>query len=187
MKLSDKIFTVSNLLSLLRLFSAIPFWILLDDFNDPSVRKLLVILAISMAATDLLDGYFARKFNQVTELGKILDPVADKVVLGVIFLKFYALGIIPLFFFLLVIVRDALILLAGITIKMKFNVVLQSNLLGKITVVFIALVVLLKLLQTDESLIYYIIIYYVSMVLIVLSVIIYSVRAINKIRSIRKN
>ena len=47
------------------------------------------------AITDMLDGYLARKFNEVTELGKIIDPLADKIAIGVIILKLYLIGIIP--------------------------------------------------------------------------------------------
>ncbi len=79
--------TTSNYLSLLRLLLAIPFWIMLDNFIE--LRYILFTLAVFGALTDILDGYFARKFNQVTEFGKIIDPLADKVCIGIIITKLF--------------------------------------------------------------------------------------------------
>ncbi|MFN3694503.1 MAG: CDP-alcohol phosphatidyltransferase family protein, partial [Ignavibacterium sp.] len=74
MKINSKEFlTVSNLLSLLRLLLAIPIWILFDYYNSVySVKYWLFALCIFAAVTDILDGFLARKLNQVTEAGKII-------------------------------------------------------------------------------------------------------------------
>ncbi len=66
------------------------------------------------AITDILDGYLARKFNQVTEFGKIIDPLADKIAIGAIIIKLFIIGVIPLYYFFMIIVRDVLIFLGGI-------------------------------------------------------------------------
>src|ERR1035437_10972160 len=104
--------TVSNYLSLLRLLLAIPFWILLDNFN--SLRYVLFALAIFGALTDIFDGYFARRLNQVTEFGKIIDPLADKICIGIIITKLYLIHQIPGYYFFMIIGRNILIFLGGI-------------------------------------------------------------------------
>jgi CDP-diacylglycerol--glycerol-3-phosphate 3-phosphatidyltransferase len=74
------IFNVPNLLSLSRILS-VPIFIVL--MLDPSpVRTLAAGIVFSLAsATDWLDGYLARKWGQVTKMGKLLDPIADKILI----------------------------------------------------------------------------------------------------------
>ena len=70
--------TIANLFTIIRLLLA-P--ILLWAFSTSD--RWIVILILSMAAfTDFLDGWVARKFNQISMLGKILDPIADKLTVG---------------------------------------------------------------------------------------------------------
>ncbi len=106
-----EIYTKSNILSFLRLLLVIPFWVLLDNFEYPNVRYITFALCLFATVTDILDGYLARKFNEVTELGKIIDPLADKVAIGVIIIKLYMIGIIPAYYFIMIIGRDVLIFL----------------------------------------------------------------------------
>jgi CDP-diacylglycerol--glycerol-3-phosphate 3-phosphatidyltransferase len=74
------IFNVPNLLSLSRILS-VPIFIVL--MLEPSVvRTLAAGIVFSLAsATDWLDGYLARKWGQVTKMGKLLDPIADKILI----------------------------------------------------------------------------------------------------------
>ncbi len=75
-----KIFNVPNLLSMSRIL-AVPVFIVL--MLDPSpLRALAAGVVFSLAsATDWLDGYLARKWGQVTKMGKLLDPIADKILI----------------------------------------------------------------------------------------------------------
>ena len=63
---------------------------MLDNFD--SLRYYILALAIFGALTDFLDGYFARRLNQVTEFGKIIDPLADKVCIGIIITKLFLIN-----------------------------------------------------------------------------------------------
>jgi CDP-diacylglycerol--glycerol-3-phosphate 3-phosphatidyltransferase len=75
-----KIFNVPNMLSLSRILS-VPVFILLMLEPNP-VRALAAGIVFSIAsATDWLDGYLARKWGQVTKMGKLLDPIADKILI----------------------------------------------------------------------------------------------------------
>ncbi len=75
-----KIFNVPNILSLSRILS-VPVFILLMLEPSP-IRALAAGVVFSLAsATDWLDGYLARKWGQVTKIGKLLDPIADKILI----------------------------------------------------------------------------------------------------------
>jgi CDP-diacylglycerol--glycerol-3-phosphate 3-phosphatidyltransferase len=75
-----KIINIPNLLSLSRILS-VPVFILLMLEPNP-VRALAAGIVFSLAsATDWLDGYLARKWGQVTKVGKLLDPIADKILI----------------------------------------------------------------------------------------------------------
>ena len=75
-----KIFNVPNMLSLSRILS-VPIFIVLMLEPNP-IRALAAGVVFSLAsATDWLDGYLARKWGQVTKMGKLLDPIADKILI----------------------------------------------------------------------------------------------------------
>ena len=104
--------------------------------NSVYVGEYLVGLIYFLAAslTDALDGFLARKMNWFTELGKILDPIADKLlVIGTIFVL-WANNFIPLYVFTILIGRDVLILLgAAMHMSLITNDAPSPNILGKIT------------------------------------------------------
>jgi CDP-diacylglycerol--glycerol-3-phosphate 3-phosphatidyltransferase len=130
---SSRFLTVSNLLSILRALLVIPFIaVMLSD--APSSRLWGGLIIAFAALTDKLDGTFARRFNQITEWGKILDPVADKIGVAAVALVLAWTGDVPLWFLLALVGRDLLILTGGMIVKARYGVVLSSNLLGKWTI-----------------------------------------------------
>ncbi|MCF8240250.1 MAG: CDP-alcohol phosphatidyltransferase family protein [Melioribacteraceae bacterium] len=130
--------TVSNYISLLRVLLFFPIYYFLEIMHQGyEYRIILVSLFLFGFITDILDGFLARKLNQVSEAGKIIDPFADKLLIGMIVIKLYLLGEVPGIFFWTIILRDVLIFLAGIYVSKKIGKVLPSNLLGKITVFLI--------------------------------------------------
>lgn len=107
---SDRILTVPNLLSLARL-AVLPFlWV--DLTSGREVRG-LVLLAV-FAATDWVDGYVARRFGQVTRLGKVLDPISDRILIAVVGIALVVAGLVPLAAALLVLLRDVVVAGAGL-------------------------------------------------------------------------
>jgi CDP-diacylglycerol--glycerol-3-phosphate 3-phosphatidyltransferase len=186
MKYSSKeIFTVSNGISFLRFLLVIPLWFLLDNYELESVRYITFALCVFAAATDMLDGYLARKLNQITEVGKIIDPLADKAAMAVIVIKLFLIGEISAFFFLTIILRDLIIFIGGFVAN-KLGIVLPSNKLGKITVLFIGTVVLLILLGISREGFIYNFFYYSSIVLMFTSLFAYIYRAFEFIKK-KKN
>lgn len=174
---SKEIFTISNGISLLRFLLVIPFWFLLDDYQSQTIRYVLFGLCLFAAATDMLDGFLARKLNQVTEVGKIIDPLADKTAMALIVVKLFLIGEISGFYFYSIILRDILIFLGGIYVTRKIGKVLPSNKLGKITVLNIGTIILLILIGFPREHLIYLILYYSSIVLIFASFTAYIIRA----------
>lgn len=96
--------------------------------------------------SDWFDGQTARWTNEVSEMGKILDPLADKLCLASVALYFLWIGQLPLWFVLFVVSRDALIFLGAAYVKFRHSVVTTSLWPGKwavgfLSMMFIAMVV----------------------------------------------
>jgi CDP-diacylglycerol--glycerol-3-phosphate 3-phosphatidyltransferase len=138
-----QIFNISNLLSISRILLVAPLFIFLSKENYYAVLLICLIAYV----TDLLDGYFARKLNQISELGKILDPLADKVFVFVLALQLLVQGKIPVWFFVVIVLRDVLILLGGLFMKDKTKSVPASNMYGKVTVIIVAVTLILSMLN----------------------------------------
>ena len=89
---------------------AVPIIFGLFLWQDSELSRLIALSVFIIAAiTDWLDGYLARKLNQITELGKFLDPLVDKVLTIALFLLFIELGQVPAWAVFLIIMRELLI------------------------------------------------------------------------------
>ena len=131
--MKKEILYLSNLVTLSRFFLlAITAYFLL---TDKYLVTLLLIILIWL--TDIIDGYLARSRNEVSELGKIIDPAVDKLSVAVIMLILVVKNIVPLWFCVIVILRDVLILAGGYYIIRQRKIVLQSDFTGKLTVFII--------------------------------------------------
>lgn len=185
MRLNKKeIYTKSNLLSTFRLLLSIPLFFMVYQINNSqSMRYFTLCLMVITAITDILDGYLARKFNEITEIGKIIDPLADKVVIGIVVLQLFRIDEIPAYYLLIIIGRDLLILCGGIIVSKKIGKVLPSNIIGKITVISVALFVLIIVagLKISVPLLYDFLLY-LSLILVFISFIAYLIRAMEAIR-----
>ncbi|MFH2137222.1 MAG: CDP-diacylglycerol--glycerol-3-phosphate 3-phosphatidyltransferase [Candidatus Omnitrophota bacterium] len=97
-----------NRLTILRIILTFVFMILL--FHEGLPAKILAFVAFTIASiTDFYDGYIARKYNLITDLGKLLDPIADKILVLGAFLAFVEMGIIPAWIVVVIIMRELLI------------------------------------------------------------------------------
>lgn len=102
----DRIVTIPNVLSVVRLLCVPVFLVLLfARDNEVAAAGLLAVLG----ATDWVDGYIARHFNQVSTLGKVLDPTADRVLLLVAVVALLVDGSVPVWVGVLTLVREVLV------------------------------------------------------------------------------
>lgn len=178
---AKKIFNASNSLSFLRLLLVIPAWFAFSNFSETFNRYSVAAIGIFAAITDILDGYLARKLNQITEFGKIIDPLADKILIAFVVINLFLLNEIPYFYFYLIVGRDALILLGGIIVTKKIGKVLPSDYVGKATVLAISFVLLMILLNVNRESLPYKVLYYISIILIFTSLINYLIKAFRTI------
>ncbi len=97
--------------------------------------------------TDILDGYLARHNNWITDLGKLLDPFADKLMLIVTLICFYCKGWLPLAVLVIVAIKELLMMFGGLFVLKKKNFVVFSDWFGKTAAGFFNVGVLLTLLK----------------------------------------
>ncbi|MHB2153098.1 CDP-alcohol phosphatidyltransferase family protein [Calditrichota bacterium GD2] len=135
---------VPNLLSLLRLLLILPIAYYIR-FDTPFAHNMVIILVLIAASTDFLDGFFSRRLNQVTDLGQILDPLADKIDLGIglILLVIYRDFPLPLAVYL--IYRDILILILGAACAKKLGHPTPANFWGKLNTTIVSIAGILYL------------------------------------------
>ena len=171
--MNDKrIFTISNFISAFRLLFLIPIFFFLKQ-DSPTGNLWAVFFIVLAIITDIVDGYLARKLNQVSYWGKIIDPVSDKVSIAavIIFLAFIPRGVkIPIWFVALVLGRDMAILFTNfLAIRLK-NAVGTSNKIGQSTAIILALVIIFYILEWEP---YCQIMMWVGVAMIVISLISY--------------
>lgn len=104
--------TVPNLLSFVRLL-LVPWFFILVIFDRDFLA--LILLAVS-SVTDFVDGQIARRFNQVTRLGQLLDPAADRLIILAALIGLSISGVIPGWLAAITIGRDVLLVVLGITL-----------------------------------------------------------------------
>jgi phosphatidylglycerophosphate synthase len=161
MKHSSRFFTLSNIISLSRLLLAIPVCFgILYDWSD----SLLLILALLAYISDILDGYLARMNNDISEWGKILDPLADKILVGSAAISLMIVGKLSIWYIALVLGRDIAILIAG----------LLSRYIGKVAVITVAITLICSFV--DSLYIYIQASYILSSIMLIISFIHYGMR-----------
>ncbi len=126
--------TLPNLLSLFRI-AVIPFLVYILTFTDPLSSALAALLFLVAAATDYLDGYLARRNKTVSNLGKVLDPLADKLMIVAALIMLAAMdrpdnAIVPAWLVVVVVAREsAVTILRGIALTE--GIVMEAETLGK--------------------------------------------------------
>tara|TARA_R110002124_G_scaffold188668_1_gene355922 strand:+ start:2231 stop:2821 length:591 start_codon:yes stop_codon:yes gene_type:complete len=137
-QVSGRIFTLSNFISFSRFIVALPV-IYLHAQNNYQYNGLIVGLMLYAVISDYLDGLVARKTNTVSEVGKMIDPISDKLCAATLFVYTVWLGWVPLWFLVLNVFRDSFIMLGSSFIKVKYGKVAMSIMSGKIAVNILAL------------------------------------------------
>lgn len=137
-QVTGRVFTWSNTISFSRIFVAFPI-VYLHYLNDFQVNTAIIVLIMYGVISDYLDGFIARKTNTISELGKMIDPIADKLCALVLFVYTVWIGWIPLWFLIFAMIRDSMIMLGSYYIKKKYDKVAMAIMSGKISVNVLAL------------------------------------------------
>lgn len=125
----DRVVTIPNLISLVRLL-CVP-WFLWLVFGEDELLTAACLLG-ALGATDWIDGRVARRFNQVSTVGKVLDPAVDRVLLVMAGVTLLIIDAMPLWFGLVVLVRELLIAIGGIYIGLRGHTRLDVQWAGKV-------------------------------------------------------
>ncbi|PID67240.1 MAG: CDP-diacylglycerol--glycerol-3-phosphate 3-phosphatidyltransferase [Fusobacteriales bacterium] len=121
-----------NRLTMVRFILAIPFIYFLQesDTHGYIFRMISLVIFVIASLTDFFDGYIARKYNLITDFGKIMDPLADKILVISALVVFVELNYIPAWMSIIVLAREFLISGIRILAAAKGEVIAAGN-LGK--------------------------------------------------------
>lgn len=143
---------IPNLISILRII-LIPLFIYLIFISKVEQRIWALVVFIIASLTDILDGWTARKLRQETELGKFLDPLADKFLVIAALISFLILDpLIPLWMVIIIVLRDILLtLMRYLAIKKK--AILRTTKFGKIKTAFqmVSIILIIMVLIVRSS------------------------------------
>lgn len=125
--MSDKIITVPNIISFIRLLGVPLFlWLIIEEYDEWA----LVVLVVS-SLTDWLDGAIARATGQITRLGQLLDPIADRAYIAAALIGLAIREIIPWWLVVLLVLRDVILAVVMWVLKRYGVVGLPVHFLGK--------------------------------------------------------
>ena len=141
------LWTVSNAFSALRVVLVPPT--LYFIWLGPEYRWIVFLLVMAMVLSDILDGSIARARNEVTEWGKIIDPIADKIAIDSIAALLVVLKGLPVWVAAAVIGRDVLIVIGGVFMASRIKVIPSSNFWGKATTCVMAALLLTYAMDFD--------------------------------------
>ena len=167
---------IPNILTIIR-FILIPF--IYMSVLTKHYLTALIIFTIS-ALTDVLDGYIARKFNYITDIGKLIDPLADKLTQISLLLSLTLLKILPLWIFAVVFIKELVLVISASVLYSKKDVVVYSKWYGKLatTLFYLAIVCSLIINQFNIVMPFRIdlYLYYLAILATVFALIMYAIK-----------
>lgn len=142
----SSVLTIPNLLSFLRL-CMIPWfvWLYCERQDYPMTAAVLVLSGL----TDIADGYIARRFGMVSDLGKIIDPVADKLTQAAMLLCLFTQFPLMMAAFLLMAVKESFAAVTGVLLIRRTGQVLGADWHGKVTTILLYAMLILHVLWHD--------------------------------------
>jgi CDP-diacylglycerol--glycerol-3-phosphate 3-phosphatidyltransferase len=150
--LNDKFFTVSNGLSLLRIFLApvVAFIMHREALTGQDIYLCLELVGLFIIIiSDFLDGFLARTMDQVTRLGQYLDPIADKISAVIIAFAIIVYRDFPVVVVVVAVAREVVVVWAAGYLFSRRRVVVSPNLIGKATVALMSLSGFLYIIQSE--------------------------------------
>jgi len=143
-----------NQLTILRIILT-PIFLVLFLTGEPALIQISYLVFIIAAITDWYDGWLARKFNYITEWGKFMDPLADKILTSTAFIAFVIVGVLQLWMVLLIIIRDFLVTLIRVYAdyrNVSFRTTRSAQLKTFLQMFFLYYLLLIYTLNTFERL-----------------------------------
>lgn len=135
-----------NKLTIFRVLLIPVFLILLNLNSKMGVLGALVVFIIA-SITDQLDGYIARKYNLITDFGKFMDPLADKLLVSAAFISFVDFSIVEPILVIVIISREFIITGIRLVLATRSGEVVAANIYGKLKTVFQILAIIFLLIE----------------------------------------
>lgn len=126
------VYSVANLITILRLLLVPFFFATLLEANDGRGRLVAFVIYAVAASTDWIDGQIARRTHTVTQFGKVVDPLVDRLLLASGVLGLYLIDVLPLWIPLVLIARDVYLLQGAYRLE-HYHVILPVTRTGKLT------------------------------------------------------
>jgi len=172
---------IPNILTVMRIFLTPIFIIcLFSDFFGAQLWALVIFIVASI--TDAYDGYLARKNNMVTDTGRFLDPLADKILVSSAFISFSIMGLIDIWMVALIIFRDLFVMGLRFLMSRRGFIMITSKIAKSKTGVQVGIIIFTLLFLTlkgfnwlllDDYLIFineYQLVYYLTMIAVIFTV-----------------
>lgn len=186
--LKKEVFTIPNILSMIRILLIIATVVVF--FIDFEYRYLIAgIILIVSGMTDVLDGIIARKFNMTSNLGKALDPFADKLTQFAVLICLISINLWILIPFAILVLRDCFMLITGISIFKRTHETFSALWYGKIATAYTYCLMCAMLVFKsffDENFVFLIVLIGIDAALILLSFIMYAQRNISALHKLEK-
>ena len=179
-KLFTNVWTIPNVLTIIRII-LIPVFVVVF-FKGHKMAALAIFAAASL--TDMLDGYLARKLNQITDFGKLFDPLADKLMVLTALVCQGIAGVFPWEAIIIVACKELVMVLGGVFMLSK-NVVVYSNYVGKAAQVFFIASLILSFFHeqlAERGVQLDIILLWITVGLAIIAMLIYGVQSIRYLR-----
>ncbi len=142
---------IPNILSVIRLLMIPLFVYSYFEYNTPSDCYIAAAIYVLAWFTDALDGYLARRNNWITDAGKILDPLADKLMQITAALCFTIDNIMYLVLLIPIVLKELAILVGGILVIKRSKTVVQARWYGKVATVILFLCAFLRIIVRNNA------------------------------------
>ena len=151
MKLEFKLKYIPNILSLIRLLLVGVFIAVFFGLDSDHKNKIALLVFVIAGITDVIDGFLARRFGWITTAGKILDPLADKLMQCTVLICLALTRMLGYWYILPYILKELALLFCGLLVIKKRSVVVVSNIFGKFAAFFFYVVIGLVMLLTKQN------------------------------------
>ncbi len=172
-KYKDKVLTIPNIMSFFRIcLIPVIVWLYLKK-QDYLLTGIFLLIS---GLTDVVDGMIARKFDMISDLGKVLDPIADKATQAVVIILLttkFPLMLLPL---LLGLIKETFMAISGYFVVKRCGVVLGANWHGKAATVLLVSIMALHLIWYNITPTASAVTIILSSVMILLSLVLYAIR-----------
>ena len=148
---------IPNILTIIRMI-LVPIFPIVFFSSSVNAHLIATIIYVVAGLTDFLDGFIARKYNLISKVGTVLDPLADKLMLLMVLFCLYLDNTLPVWIFIFILVKESFMILSGVYMYFKKeSLVIPSNYYGK-TATMLFFIALPIMILVPESIVSFILI-----------------------------